>query len=99
MAVVHRGGFWAKESLIMRIVGSESAKRDNFLLRAAVLPEFAAIAMFGLFATLTGYAQSQTQSAGPPPVYQYDVISVKPNTTGTQGDQACRTDSVCEAGH
>jgi uncharacterized protein (TIGR03435 family) len=98
MAVVRRGGFWATESVIMRILGSESAKRDTFFLRAAVLAQVTAVAMFGLFATLAGYAQSRTQSAGPSPVYQYDVISVKPNTTGTQGGRSSMPDGFSMRG-
>jgi uncharacterized protein (TIGR03435 family) len=70
----------------MRSTGSASENFRKLLLRIAALTVFTAAATFGAFVTTSIHAQSQSQStAVTPPVYAYDVVSVKPNTGAGRG--------------
>ena len=70
----------------MRLLGSALGNRRKLLLRAFVLTALGVAVLLGLFATVSSYAQSQSQSAGAaPPAYTWDVVSVKPSTGAGRG--------------
>lgn len=77
----------------MRIIGPLSNNLRGLLFRTTALTTLTAAAIFGSFSTLSIQAQSQSQSAvAVPPVYTYDVVSVKPNTGAGRGGNSSMPD-------
>jgi uncharacterized protein (TIGR03435 family) len=70
----------------MRGLGSKLGNRKELSLRVSVLASLFFAVMFGLFVAFSQSAKSQTQSAAvAQPTYEYDVVSVKPNTGAARG--------------
>jgi uncharacterized protein (TIGR03435 family) len=69
----------------MRRIGFVFGNPKKLLLRGVGLTAITAGAILGALSALPGHGQTQSQSAAAPPAYEYDVVSVKPNTNSGRG--------------